>query len=715
MAKKIRYNQVEGLSDPINYALDSNVVHQTGDENMHGAKRMNSPLIKIGDGVRIIQHPKSYYYNSTPLIGAIVVKLPNPNTALVDVELSYQTSTSNNSQAKIRVTGYFASGNFNTSINNTATVVGSSSLLPFINIIKLGKHTDGSPVIILGDGTTNMGSYLSVVIEKVTYRYASSSSNATLDSGYEIIGGVTDFSSYSGLVSCSVEINTSHANKAFLDVINQNLGTTHTPNFNGIIIGQGSTSKGFNASLPFAFLNAGAAQLIYTGGVLASNAYADAAKIPTNGIYSKGNVLTSGGFIKEGGAASQFLKADGTVDSNSYALASHNHNGVYDNYQSWNLKTNGIQRTTVQSGGILDLVNGSNVNISYSAGGVVTINAVDTTYSNGNGLALSSTTFSIDPTILLDIASGKEAHGWGNHASAGYALSSQLANYLLLAGGQLTGNLSIRHNLSLPLPTHEFKTNQANGRNDFYLRSDSGNHIFRFTADNNHFLFDIGGGMSASNQTGFPFLQIPAYNSQFRVGYYATQLPAYMSAVAGHSWTGGNMDAGGDVNAGNGVNAVNDVNAGNDVNVVNNVVAGGKAFTEGGFVHNQYDSPDVVLVSNGEGIHKKDLIFTKVLQTVQDFEYIDIAANVEFREYQVIVWNDAATINIPAASSDIMGMKIVIKLEQSTPIYNFYPMLEVDGRPWGTLITNNDEGVELVCRGDSWVSTLIGRTMEIVL
>lgn len=60
-----------------------------------------------------------------------------------------------------------------------------------------------------------------------------------------------------------------------------------------------------------------------------------------------------------------------------YALSSHTH--AYDNYQSWNLKTNGIQRTTVQSGGTLDLVAGSNVTLSYGAGGVVTIAAASST------------------------------------------------------------------------------------------------------------------------------------------------------------------------------------------------------------------------------------------------------------------------------------------------------------------------------------------------
>ena len=49
-----------------------------------------------------------------------------------------------------------------------------------------------------------------------------------------------------------------------------------------------------------------------------------------------------------------------------------------DNYVSWNLKTGGVQRTTVQSGGTLDIVGGTNVSVAYGAGGVVTISSTDT-------------------------------------------------------------------------------------------------------------------------------------------------------------------------------------------------------------------------------------------------------------------------------------------------------------------------------------------------
>jgi hypothetical protein len=45
----------------------------------------------------------------------------------------------------------------------------------------------------------------------------------------------------------------------------------------------------------------------------------------------------------------------------------------YTGYTSWNLKTNSVQRTTVQSGGDLDLIAGTDISISYGAGGKVTI------------------------------------------------------------------------------------------------------------------------------------------------------------------------------------------------------------------------------------------------------------------------------------------------------------------------------------------------------
>ena len=107
-----------------------------------------------------------------------------------------------------------------------------------------------------------------------------------------------------------------------------------------------------------------------------------------------------------------------------YALTSHNHAGVYDNYQFWNLKTNGTQRTTVQSGGVLDLVAGSNVSLSYSAGGVVTISSTDTdtnyyvtsaSFNTSNGILTLTRNDGGTVTVDLD---GKYAESSHTHSNA---------------------------------------------------------------------------------------------------------------------------------------------------------------------------------------------------------------------------------------------------------------------------------------------------------
>ena len=78
----------------------------------------------------------------------------------------------------------------------------------------------------------------------------------------------------------------------------------------------------------FRFVTKGdSAQGIQAGNLLISHSFADANKVPENGIYSKGNIITDGNvtatsFVKTGGTATQFLKADGSVDSNSYLLSS---------------------------------------------------------------------------------------------------------------------------------------------------------------------------------------------------------------------------------------------------------------------------------------------------------------------------------------------------------------------------------------------------------
>ena len=106
-----------------------------------------------------------------------------------------------------------------------------------------------------------------------------------------------------------------------------------TANVSGSLSGVGGIS--FNNDVKIApeplslsiYTKSGAAQGLAVGRLLASNTYTDLSKVPANGIYSKGNIVTDGAvtatqFIRTGGTASQFLKADGSVDANTYLLSS---------------------------------------------------------------------------------------------------------------------------------------------------------------------------------------------------------------------------------------------------------------------------------------------------------------------------------------------------------------------------------------------------------
>ena len=106
----------------------------------------------------------------------------------------------------------------------------------------------------------------------------------------------------------------------------------------------------------------------------------------------------------------------GTRELGSLAFSS----ATYDNYVSWNLKTGGTQRTTVGSGGDLDIVGGTNVSVAYSAGGVVTISSTDnnTTYTAGTGLTLSGTEFSVTASTY---AAASHSHAAGDITSGTFS------------------------------------------------------------------------------------------------------------------------------------------------------------------------------------------------------------------------------------------------------------------------------------------------------
>lgn len=117
---------------------------------------------------------------------------------------------------------------------------------------------------------------------------------------------------------------------------------------------------------------------------------------------------------------------------------------AFDEYTSWNLKTNGVQRTSVQSGGTLDLIAGTNVSISYGAGGKVTITSTDTntdtnhylsgaSFNTGNGELTLTVTGNTNQKVDLDGRYeylGHKYHSFSNGEQ--FYDSYNQANYLRL-------------------------------------------------------------------------------------------------------------------------------------------------------------------------------------------------------------------------------------------------------------------------------------------
>lgn len=73
------------------------------------------------------------------------------------------------------------------------------------------------------------------------------------------------------------------------------------------------------------FINGSSSNFIKADGTLDSNVYLTAETDTLNSVVTRGSTtslsITTGGFIKSGGTSAQFLKADGSVDSNNYVIS----------------------------------------------------------------------------------------------------------------------------------------------------------------------------------------------------------------------------------------------------------------------------------------------------------------------------------------------------------------------------------------------------------
>ena len=187
----------------------------------------------------------------------------------------------------------------------------------------------------------------------------------------------------------------------------------------------------------------------------------DGSAISTVTDVDTGQVTVTGIFNNQPAEGSTALVNSGGIWSYIDSLA-------FDEYTSWNLKTNGVQRTTVASGGTLDIVAGTNVSVSYGAGGVVTISSTDTntdtnnyltglTFNTGNGILTATRQGLTDLTVDLDgryLTSYTESDPVFAASPAGgiqaemidqwnEAYNYSTVGHLPLSGGTLTGTLTL--------------------------------------------------------------------------------------------------------------------------------------------------------------------------------------------------------------------------------------------------------------------------------
>ena len=161
-------------------------------------------------------------------------------------------------------------------------------------------------------------------------------------------------------------------------------------------------------------------------------------KLVTSGSDASLTSLTLTSLSSQGSeATSVMINSDGvlgTRELGSLAFSS----ATYDNYSSWNLKTNSIQRTTVGSGGTLDIIPGSNIGVSYAAGGKVTIsNSITNNNQLTNGAGYTANTGDI---TQVNITAGDGLTGDVNTTSGAHTQTIDVDSTVVRTSGTQTVN-----------------------------------------------------------------------------------------------------------------------------------------------------------------------------------------------------------------------------------------------------------------------------------
>lgn len=360
----------------------------TGDVTFNTEIYQISSLIRTREQVKTIQNPINHY-QPTSVVGAVAIKFPKGSNTMMDIDLLYQDYNTGY-QGKYRLTAYWYGSYFHG--NNTGVTLQCSNNYPsyFYNI-RYANDATGNPILIFGDVGTTLPAYSTLIISEIRLRY-SSYSNSIWDNGYSVTTGITDLSPYTINVSPTTEVSkaavATHTHTEYLPLTGGTMSGSIISGLTNSVVGV----VGINT--PYRMYSSGNTQygigISTSGGIeymsnqLAagdSHKFYGGADNPTPKwlatIHGTGNMSLLGILNVSGGNSTNWNTAYGWG----------NHAGLYDNYVSWNLKTNGVQRTGMASGSSLDIVAGTNMSVSYSAGGVVTLASTNTWNANTQAAA----------------------------------------------------------------------------------------------------------------------------------------------------------------------------------------------------------------------------------------------------------------------------------------------------------------------------------------
>lgn len=161
------------------------------------------------------------------------------------------------------------------------------------------------------------------------------------------------------------------------------------------------------------------------------------------------------------------------------------------------------------------------------------------------GLSISGSPITASGTLALSYTSGYSipttakqtnwdtAYGWGNHASAGYAKTTQLANYLPLSGGTLNGSITLNR-----LVAGNNLTETAYNTTDVIALSKYRTPIVFYSVQSNAwtcFQFENNNTILFGNDNAVPI----KFYSSGKSAVYATEFYQDESLVATQSWVTG--------------------------------------------------------------------------------------------------------------------------------------------------------------------------------